>query len=259
MTTMTNHDVRRLLEADALPYEPERAMEERILRVQALAHALPIRRRAPTRAYSLARQLETQIRYLPKWFYAFHLLFVLFSLLLSFNNVLDDNVLLLYALFPLILLPYGLLLRQTFLSEMLELESACKYNISRTLAMRFFVLGCTAILAVTTAFLPLSLLRFAGILPVGYNLPDVLAALANFTVTAALILFCGLRRIRWGLLAGAAWYAAALVPSAFWLSALPAGFLACLLAASLLLFAAAGQCRARLRVRLDNTFYRGGM
>ena len=40
---------------------------------------------------------------------------------------------------------------------------------------------------------------------------------------------------------------------------LPAGFLACLLAASLLLFVAAVLCRARLRVRLDNTFYRGGM
>lgn len=236
---MTNHDVRRLLEADALPYEPERAVEERILRVQALAHALPIRRRAPTRAYSLARQLETQIRYLPKWFYAFHLLFVLFSLLLSFNNALDDNVLLLYALFPLILLPYGLLLRQTFLSEMLELESACKYNISRTLAMRFFVLGCTAILAVTTRLPspePAALRRDS---PVGYNLPDVLAALANFTVTAALILFCGCGASGGGLLAGAAWYAAALAPSAFWLSALPAGFLACLLAASLLLFVAA--------------------
>ena len=184
---------------------------------------------------------------------------VLFSLLLSFNNVLDDNVLLLYALFPLILLPYGLLLRQTFLSEMLELESACKYNISRTLAMRFFVLGCTAILAVTTAFLPLSLLRFAGILPVGYNLPDVLAALANFTVTAALILFCGLRRIRWGLLAGAALFSPPPLTNALRRNPQPAGFLACLLAASLLLFVAAVLCRARLRVRLDNTFYRGGM
>lgn len=256
---MTNHELRRLLEADTLPAEPEKAVEERIRRVQALARDLPIRRRAPTRAYSLARQLETQIRYLPKWFYAFNLLFVLFSLLLSFNNAFDDNILLLYALFPLILLPYGLLLRQTFLSDMLELESACKYNISRTLAMRFFVLGCTAILAALIAFLPLSLLRFAGILSVGYNLPDVLAALANFTVTAALILFCGLRRIRWGLLAGGAWYVAALTSSALWLSALPAGFSACLFAASLLLFVAAVLCRARLRIPLDNTLYGGGI
>lgn len=253
---MTNKELRRVLEAGRLPTEPDETMAARIRRTQAVLHALPIRRRAPTRAYSLLRQLETQARYVPKWFYVLNLLFLALSLALSVRPSFSDSAAALYALFPLLLLPYGLLLRRTFLSDMLELESACKYSISRTLAMRFFVLGCTTILAALLAFLPLSLLRFAGIVRIGYHLPRVLAALVDFTVTAALILFCGLRHIRWGLLAGGVWYL--LTPALSHFFALPIGLLACLLGASMLLFIAAVFCRARLPVRLDEALSPGG-
>ncbi|MDR3269931.1 MAG: hypothetical protein LBT32_00235 [Peptococcaceae bacterium] len=185
---------------------PDAEAEQIDLTCQKTMNAL--KRKVPTRPFSILTQMKVQATYLSKWFYISCGLIAFFSLLISAITNTERIAAVFFGTSPLFILPCAAVFYRTIANGMLELETASKYSMAKLFAGKLLILG--AVISV--------LLLSAGIIGgtlSGSIIRPPLLAFVSFTWMAAIVLWFGKRSIKRGLAFGTLWSAVS-IALAFW-------------------------------------------
>jgi len=204
---MSDNKLNNMLSAYAVP----KATEEQIELASKKAQAA-MRRKIPTRPFSLLTQIKVQATYFSKWFYAqcAMIIFAVFfiSAIASAGSIsIGENTSkltsLLFAFSPLFVVPCVAAVYRTISNGMLEMEAACKYSTTKLFIGKLLILGIFAVVSIVCAWL------LSSVVMQSFDIRPALFSLISFTITTSVILWFGKRKIRAGIIAGALWEAAA--------------------------------------------------
>jgi hypothetical protein len=168
-----------------------------------------LKRKMPTRSFSILAQMKVQATYLTKWFYISCGLLALLCLTISVIASMESTgsiIAVFFGISPLFILPCVIVFYQTIANGMLELEAASKYSMTKLFLGKLLTLG-----AVVSALLLITSI-IGGVLT-GSTIRPVLLAFLSFTATATVVLWFGKRSMKRGLVCGAVWGVASIAIS----------------------------------------------